>query len=139
VGINHAVGLNANGELVALVSGWSEDRDHPTLPAQVCISVDNGITWQPATITKVPADPPYTYHPYIELYDLTAASWEFDNLADSAQHTEVQEELMAQLFGWMEETEDPLLNGVPPSPMHRETMRQLQEAAEAYSVTPPSP
>ncbi|NOZ20504.1 MAG: exo-alpha-sialidase [Planctomycetes bacterium] len=44
--MNHAVGLNARDELVALVSGWSEGRKPPILPVQVCISDDGGETWQ---------------------------------------------------------------------------------------------
>ncbi len=46
VRMNHAAGLNANGDLVVLVSGWSAGRQRPTLPMQVCISPDNGETWQ---------------------------------------------------------------------------------------------
>ena len=46
VRMNHAVGLNAKGELIALVSGWSEGREAPTLPIQICISQDNGQSWQ---------------------------------------------------------------------------------------------
>lgn len=46
VRMNHAVGMNANGELVALVSGWSNGRMAPTLPVQVCISTNNGLTWK---------------------------------------------------------------------------------------------
>lgn len=56
VRMNHAVGLNRRGELVALVSGWSEDRRPPRLPMQVCISSDEGRTWQRHLLhtTKVP-------------------------------------------------------------------------------------
>ena len=56
VRMNHAFGLNAKGELVVLVSGWSERRRLPLLPVQVCISNDNGRTWQrhELPITDVP-------------------------------------------------------------------------------------
>lgn len=44
--MNHAVGLNAAGELVALVSGYHEGQKKPFLPTQCCISKDQGHTWQ---------------------------------------------------------------------------------------------
>jgi photosystem II stability/assembly factor-like uncharacterized protein len=43
--MNHAVGLNAEGELVAIVSGYQERQRLPFLPLQRCISSDNGHTW----------------------------------------------------------------------------------------------
>lgn len=46
VRMNHALGLAADGSLVALVSGWSERRAEPLLPLQVCLSRDQGRTWQ---------------------------------------------------------------------------------------------
>ncbi len=44
--MNHAVGLNAAGELVALVSGYHEGQRRPFLPLQRCISSDGGRTWE---------------------------------------------------------------------------------------------
>jgi len=46
VRMNHAAGLNSQGELVVLVSGWSKGRTFPILPLQVCISADGGYTWK---------------------------------------------------------------------------------------------
>ncbi len=46
VRMNHAVGFNAKGEVVVVVSGWSEGRRMPLLPVQVCISSDGGRNWQ---------------------------------------------------------------------------------------------
>jgi photosystem II stability/assembly factor-like uncharacterized protein len=43
--MNHAVGLNADGELVAVVSGYQEGQRLPFLPLQLCISGDHGRTW----------------------------------------------------------------------------------------------
>ena len=43
--MNHAFGRAAQGELLVLVSGWSEGRKLPILPVQVCISPDDGRTW----------------------------------------------------------------------------------------------
>jgi len=53
VRMNHAVGLNREGHLVALVSGWSENRAAPVLPVQICVSADGGHTWQ-RTIWELP-------------------------------------------------------------------------------------
>jgi len=46
VRMNHAVGLNGDGELVAIVSGYQEGRKLPYLPLQCCISKDHGATWE---------------------------------------------------------------------------------------------
>jgi len=48
VRMNHAVGLDADGHLVALVSGWSEGRRAPILDIQICRSTDAGRTWERA-------------------------------------------------------------------------------------------
>ena len=54
--MNHAVGLNAAGELVAIVSGYQEGQKLPFLPLQRCISRDKGATWDRAIldIDRVP-------------------------------------------------------------------------------------
>lgn len=43
--MNHAVGLNAEGHLVALVSGYQPRQKLPMLKLQRCISTDHGETW----------------------------------------------------------------------------------------------
>ncbi len=43
--MNHATGLNADGELVTLVSGYHKGQKQPFLKLQRCISSDNGKTW----------------------------------------------------------------------------------------------
>ncbi len=43
--MNHAVGLNGEGHLVALVSGYHKGQKLPLLKLQRCISKDNGRTW----------------------------------------------------------------------------------------------
>jgi len=43
--MNHAVGLNADGHLVGLVSGYHKGQRLPFLKLQRCISSDNGRTW----------------------------------------------------------------------------------------------
>jgi hypothetical protein len=43
--MNHAVGLNADDHLVALVSGYRKGQKLPMLKLQRCISKDHGKTW----------------------------------------------------------------------------------------------
>jgi len=59
----------------------------------------------------------------VELYDLEADPLEEDNLAGSPSLNVVEEELSAELWGWMRETDDPLLNGPVASPRYRHAMQ----------------
>jgi N-sulfoglucosamine sulfohydrolase len=59
----------------------------------------------------------------IELYDLEADSLEVYNLSGSSSMTAIEEELSAELWRWMRETEDPLLQGPVASPRYRLAMR----------------
>ena len=43
--MNHVVGLNGEGHLVALVSGYHKGQKLPLLKLQRCISKDSGRTW----------------------------------------------------------------------------------------------
>jgi len=58
----------------------------------------------------------------IELYDLEADPLEQRNLAGSKAVAETEEQLSAELWRWMRETNDPLLNGPVPSPRYRLAM-----------------
>jgi N-sulfoglucosamine sulfohydrolase len=58
----------------------------------------------------------------VELYDLEADPLEQRNLAGSKAVAEIQEQLGAELWRWMRETNDPLLNGPVPSPRYRLAM-----------------
>ena len=82
--------------------------------------------WYRPTITKVPRDPASAYHPAVELYDLEADPAETVDLAPSAAHAAVKSDLLAQLYRWMQETGDPLLQGIPVSPLHRSALAALR-------------
>jgi len=49
--------------------------------------------------------------PYEELYDLTEAPQEDENVVHEPQYQEIRVELSSQLREWMEATDDPLLDG----------------------------
>ena len=85
-------------------------------------------TWRPLTVTVDPPEPTYAYHPHIELYDLRNDPLESENLADKPEHAETQKGLMSKLLTWMQDTDDPLLDGPPPSPHHLTTIEKLKSA-----------
>jgi len=59
----------------------------------------------------------------VELYDLEADPLEQHNLAGTPSVKAVEEELSAELWRWMRETDDPLLNGPVASPRYRQAMQ----------------
>ncbi|MBD3174730.1 MAG: sulfatase-like hydrolase/transferase [Armatimonadia bacterium] len=83
-------------------------------------------TYRPKSVTRTPEEPAYAYHPPVELYDLVSDPWEETNLAEDDEHAPVRDQLLAALHDWMVETEDPLLNGIPDSPMHHMAMTALR-------------
>ena len=92
--------------------------------------MDPSQSWRPATITKHPQYPAFAYHPSIELYDLEKDPLEFASLVGDAEYAGVQKDLTRRLMGWMQETDDPLLGGIPNSPMHIHTIQALKAALE---------
>ncbi|NUQ01531.1 MAG: sulfatase [Armatimonadetes bacterium] len=92
--------------------------------------MDPSQAWRPGTITVVPDDPMNQRHDLVELYDLRNDPLEHHNLAHEPAQAALRDELLARLYRHMAATEDPLLTGVPPSPMHLDAVRTLKEAAE---------
>lgn len=97
--------------------------------------MDPSQSWRPKTKTRHPEDPRRAYHEPVELYDLAADPLEARNLAGAAEHRAVRQDLLGRLYGWMRETEDPLLEGIPTPPMHRRALAALR--GEADSVQRP--
>jgi N-sulfoglucosamine sulfohydrolase len=83
--------------------------------------------WRPQTITRHPPNPAYAYHEPVELYDLRVDRLETNNLAASSEHSDIRRDLLRRLHEWMQITQDPLLHGIPTSPIHRSAMQALAE------------
>ena len=62
--------------------------------------------------------------PPVELYDLRDDPLEEDNLAGERDLSEVEVDLDARLWAWMEKTGDPLLDGPVASPRYRQSIEQ---------------
>jgi arylsulfatase A-like enzyme len=90
--------------------------------------MDPSQEWRPRCITRVPADPSQTRHELVELYDLQADPHETRNLVGDAAHVETKTDLLRRLGAFMHETNDPLLKGVPPSPIHHMALDVIQRA-----------
>ncbi|MCP4166939.1 MAG: sulfatase [Chloroflexi bacterium] len=87
--------------------------------------MDPSQSWRPKCVTVKPDRPAYAYHPSVELYDLETDPLEFTNLADYPGYADVRLDLLERLKMWMVDTRDPLLQGVPVSPMHRRAWAEL--------------
>jgi arylsulfatase A-like enzyme len=59
----------------------------------------------------------------VELYDLEADPLEENNVAGSPSLKVIEDDLSAQLWNWMQATDDPLLNGPVASPRYRLAMQ----------------
>jgi N-sulfoglucosamine sulfohydrolase len=63
--------------------------------------------------------------PPFELYDLEADPVERQNLIGQVAYADVERDLRERLLGWMQSTNDPLLNGPISSPYYNEAKRLL--------------
>ena len=59
----------------------------------------------------------------VELFDLESDPLEQNNLAGMAEIAAVEKQLSEELWRWMRETRDPLLDGPVPSPRYRLAMQ----------------
>jgi len=89
--------------------------------------MDSSQQWRPRCTPVHPAAPNLSRHPLVELYDLHADPLEHHNLADDADHADLKRSLLERLHAWMDETADPLRQGVPVSPMHNQALALLRD------------
>jgi len=82
--------------------------------------------WRPKSDTVVPENPASSFHPHLELYDLTTDPWEQVDLAKKPEFAAVRNELARRLLQHMIETDDPLLRGAVTSPHHETTLKMLR-------------
>lgn len=101
-----------------LIVNFTED-----VAVNVPADIQNSPTYPPMIPITSPQRPDY------ELYDLKNDPNERNNLAQNAQYADVMRDLSRQLFEWMEQTDDPLLDGVPMSPHHQRMIRLLREGS----------
>ena len=65
------------------------------------------------------------HRPAVELYDLERDPHEQDNLAGRPEVAHLEPSMMHSLRRWMQESDDPLLNGPPRSPFYMSTIALL--------------
>jgi N-sulfoglucosamine sulfohydrolase len=70
------------------------------------------------------------YHPSLEFYDLENDPNEQHNLADDPAVTGTRNELIQALYGWMQRTGDPLLDGPIAQGAYRERMKVFKEIGQ---------
>jgi N-sulfoglucosamine sulfohydrolase len=62
----------------------------------------------------------------VELYDLHADPWEQRNVAGEPEVSVIQADLRQRLLGWMQATDDPLLQGPVASPYYADALGYLR-------------
>jgi len=65
--------------------------------------------------------------PVVQLFDLEKDPNEFNDVAQSAEYADVASDLSDRLWNWMEEVEDPLLQGPLPTPYYMEAMQDYHK------------
>ncbi len=81
--------------------------------------------WHHRSAIHSSLEKPGLRHPPIRLFDLKKDPNEFNNLADDPVYTQVRKQLAKKLLDWMQQTNDPILQGMPLSPAHRQAMAEL--------------
>jgi len=90
--------------------------------------MDPSQQWRPKSDTVYPENRAASYHPTVELYDLTNDPWEINDLANEEEMAGLQRDLMRRLHRQMVDTSDPLLHGAVACPQHHVTIAALQAA-----------
>jgi arylsulfatase A-like enzyme len=120
---------------------FAEKTFHTYYEPMRCVRTDTHkfiVNLEVSTAVDVPADvrqsPVYPMlmrsfghtREHVELYDLWADPWERKNLAGQHGLGPTEAALSEKLWAWMEETQDPLLDGPVASPYYRESLGRLR-------------
>ncbi|MBZ0301905.1 MAG: DUF4976 domain-containing protein, partial [Anaerolineae bacterium] len=68
------------------------------------------------------------HRPHVELYDLVADPKEMHNLAGEPEVADIERDLKQRLYRWMQDTDDPILQGPVPSPYYHDALALLKDA-----------
>ena len=90
--------------------------------------MDPSQCWRPSSDVLVPQDHAASYHPDVELYDLTKDPWEQHDVAGRAEYASIRGSLLRRLYQHLVETADPILRGAVTSPQHRRAVELLEGA-----------
>lgn len=96
-----------------LIQNLFYDRENPSYKQYLIDRNPQTIT--PEDIVDAPDSVKYAYKifqhpPEFELYDLQSDEWEYHNLSENPEYTEVLDRLKEALKDWREKTNDPLLH-----------------------------
>lgn len=95
---------------------WNAEVDIINVPADIMHSPIYSHMIDMLTVERSP----------FELYDLENDPNETENLAGQADYAAIQDDLRAKLLRWMQETDDPILEGPIASPYYSRAMHQLR-------------
>ncbi|HET7627135.1 MAG TPA: sulfatase [Bacillales bacterium] len=93
-------------------------------------TVDVPIDAKASPVYHVMLDELVKPHNYCELFDLNKDPLEKNNVAEDPAYEQVLSRMLEHLQRWMEDTEDPLLNGPVPSPQYRRSIEILSGERE---------
>ena len=68
--------------------------------------------------------------PFAQLYDLRADPYELHDIGSDPANARVVSDLTQRLLKWLREVEDPILQGLPPTPYYRRAMKDILETDE---------
>ena len=99
---------------------WQETSPDYKNNAKSYVEISNAL--------DVPCD--IQYHPPLELYDLEDDPYEQHNLADDPAVQATRDELIQELYRWMQRTGDPLLNGPMAQGAYRQRMKRFKDIGQ---------